>query len=167
MYVQIDVLLIGLQSEWDEAKNESNIRRDLITMKGGLKNAPAFAVQWLLAGQKPIADQFAYQRRSRLPHKVMLPRDKQLLHWIGIVDQVNPFVQNAKRRDRPEALRCAFEKLEHSARRAGPEKAQDFPSTWPRRMSHMPIVAFWKQDSGSDRCSISLLPKRSATSCAM
>ncbi len=71
-------------------------------MKCGLEDSAAFYVRGFVAREQAVADQFAKEGRAGIAHEEVLPGDKDVLNPIGLVDEVDPLVEDSKVRNGAE-----------------------------------------------------------------
>jgi hypothetical protein len=105
-------------------------------MKCRLEDSAALSVKRLFAGEEPVADQFSKERCAGIPDELVLPGDQDFLNQIGVIDEIDPLVQDSERGDRSVFARCLLEEIDRAAERAVTQKAECSQAAGSGRISH-------------------------------
>jgi hypothetical protein len=92
-------------------------------VKRRLEDPAAFFVCGFVTGKQTVAHQFAQEGCAGIADKEVLPGYQDLLYPLGLVDQVDPLVEDSKVRDGAEAPSGFAEERERTA-----DESQDFPA---------------------------------------
>src|SRR3954447_26834517 len=97
-------------------------------MKRGLQDPPPLHMQWLIACQKAIADQFPQERGTRVTNEPVLLCNQDLPDDFRIVNEADSLTQDLEHRHGSVLFSRTFQKGEGFCRGAATQKPISFQS---------------------------------------